>query len=540
MSILVYEYWCEPATDTDRDLLMNQLRLASETRREMARMENLRRYLFRAAQDKATRTWIWGHHAEAIKTLRAKYSDLGLTWGTYQHVEESADASAEDTLLCDDVRTWFSAGEGAVAVHLQPPRALRGDSDRWAKVGTTLVRHGSPLMKNGQPRPSRHTEVSIRVGSNPDRSPQWATVHALLHRPLPAQGVVSRVRVHARRIATKTRWVVQFVVDDLVRPVTDITKPLAVGIDIGWRKHPDGNARIAYWVGSDGDSGELVIPEACWGRDPKSDSLRSIRNLNRNEVQRKLLAYRASVTDPDWLAMTGQLYNTTKFRKYVALLNWWRSHRHDGDQAAFEELQAWAKQDRHLWEWEANNRKKREAYVDDATRKFVAHLCQRYQRVGVEAPMLADMKRRKGDGRCDGCRGLPKRCGTCFNTERQRELNAKRIQTLAPANVRLFAEQAAAKFGAAAIRVEPAHTTLLCSRCGYLHAKHQLYTVERVVQCCSCGAEYDQDENASINLMRVAMRAILVDGKPVGSNEVVVRERKQRKTTNMSKKKVAA
>lgn len=530
-----WTYWCEPATPDDAALLSGTISLGAEYRRELAQIENRGRVLARALREHPLelRQYVRQQQNIARNAARARIVERGLHWGTYQAVEEAADCSAKTTNFYEDVDTFFPRGVGSACVHLQPARTLRGADDRWVIVGDRLVRHGSELRKNGEPRPSRHIEIALRIGTT-EGAPTWARVHARLHRPLPDGAVVSWVKVRRRRIATKHRWEITFTLANVgavttaaARRSNDPTADRCVGVDIGWRKLANGGMRIACWHGSDGRQGELVLAPQILARDDKSDSLRAIRDRNRNEFQARLVEYRRGVLDPTWLEKTSSLHAWKRGARFAGLFYWWCNHRIAGDEMAFSNMQAWIKQDRHLWEWESNNRLRRQNAITDATRKFAVELARHYERIGIEAPFVSKI-REKSRQRCQACADLAKRCDACTDAKRLRDLNAQRIQSAAPASTRQAIEVAAQKYGAIAIRIDPAFTTKDCSACG--HRREDVEDWSQLdVACSSCGTVEDQDVTAAKNLARHARDAVLdEDGKPLASTTVRVSARKPR------------
>jgi hypothetical protein len=243
-------------------------------------------------------------HYAARRAARGRAVDLGLYWGTYQHAEDGVSASFRATPVGDDVATWYPRGEGCAAVHLQPARPL-ADDDEWIRIGP-IVRHGSEIDKSGRVRPARHREVLLRVGST-GRRPRWAVVHVLMHRAIPAGAVVSWAVVKLRRVGSKSRWTLCVTVGgvpasgrstDRMRASSAGRESRCAGVDIGWRR-VDGGVRIASWWGSDGRSGEVVIPDRVLSADDKADSLRAIRDRNKNALRSEIQAFARSLRAPD-------------------------------------------------------------------------------------------------------------------------------------------------------------------------------------------------------------------------------------------------
>ena len=132
----------------------------------------------------------------------------------------------------------------------------------------------------------------LRVGSDGVK-PIWAHVPFSLNREIPAACSIKWVKLFRNRIGSHDRWYLMFTVTapdgTFAKPSADST--LSVGIDVGWRMVKDG-LRVAFWTGSDGRKGELVIPTRDVSRWTFADDLKSTRD-NQFNVFREALA--------DWL-----------------------------------------------------------------------------------------------------------------------------------------------------------------------------------------------------------------------------------------------
>ena len=513
----VYRYKCEPATPADRDLLREQLALGADYRRELALIENRARVLLRASKDLAPglRGMIRRNQNVAIRAARATFADKGLAWGCYQNVEEAADQSFGTTAFPKEVNTFAARDTGCVAVHLQPARQLKEEGDRWVRVGTELVRHGSEIDKSGRARPSKHTAIDLRIGTT-EGNPRWVRVHARMYRPIPPAAVISWVRVKCRRVATKHRWEVHFTVNESAAPKPVASEEGYAGVDIGWRRRDDG-VRIAYWWGSDGQHGELVIHDSTLRRSGKSDSLRAIRDRNRDAVKAELVAYRRAVLELEglgahakpWLEATHHMHTWLRVGHFAKLFRFWKEHRFVGDEHMFVQVAQWLKQDRHLWEWEANNREKRVRFIHEAIRSFAIGLVRRYARVGVEEPFVHRLVAKdKND--------LPE-------DEVQRRIAAAKVSDVAPSRVRADIEIWGKKYGATVVRVPTAYTTRDCSHCGW-RRDGDPDPSELALRCPACGVSEDQDLTAAKNLAAAAR-----EWQPTSSGSKVKRRRGTRK-----------
>ena len=343
---------------------------------------------------------------------------------------------------------------------------------------------------NGAPKRLQRTRAWVRVDSD-GREPVWAVVPVTLHRPIPDDARIKWVYLIRRRVASKDNWSLCLVLSRQSGWMkTDLARGGCVGIDIGWRLVPDG-LRVAYWVGDDGRSGQLVLPLRDVGRWQKAQDLQSIRSKNFDAVVLRLANWLRGRDLPDWLIeRTKTLRQWRSQARLASVAIHWRGNRFDGDGEIFDAIEAWRKQDKHLWEWEHNQRRKAAAWREDTYRQLAAKLSRAYRTVCLE----------KTDWRQLARQAKPEEEGNAQA--------AHYMRTASPGQLtRLLAERFAE-----VVRVDPAHTTQRCHACGKLtpfDAAAQLTTT-----CRHCGAEWDQDFNAACNLLGGAARGPVMQKTP--------------------------
>lgn len=503
--MIAYKYHCEPCTPEDTAKLVAQLRRAGSYRRELVRIENLGRVLRRAVsslEPKDARDpyykQIRDAQAAAVRAARALVvestaeGEPPLYWGTYLQVEAAVDQAQRTTTLGHDVSDAMLAGGGLLAVQIQKTKpvdagSLLGGEDTRVRMSQHLVRRGSELMRNGQPRPSKHHELQIRIGSDPssNRVPIWAHLFVRLHRPLP-MARLAWVLLRARRIGPRIKWSVVFLVDqDHVRAVPG-RSDAACGVDIHWRTVETG-IRIATWIGTDGAQGELVIPPEVTQRAPKSESLRAIRDRAKNELVAQLCAWKADRDLPPPLAeCLSHAHAWRKTGRIVGLERIWRANRHDGDEAMYDAIVAFLKHDRHLWAWEAHNREKMGRQIAGRIEQLAVSLAKRYAVVGVEERgMVPEL--------------ITTETATDDDDAWRRRLNARRVSVLGPALLRSMLERFCTKYKATYVEVEPATTTIDCSVCGTTRADPSDGR-DKEITCGTCGLTEDRAVTAAKNI----------------------------------------
>lgn len=554
--MMVFRYWVEPASARDAAMLMRQLARAAAYRRDLIEIENRARALTRAilSLPKDQRAPYYdmvrrGQHAASKRARdRARADrpipvvsedgpvgfsaggagwDLGCSWGSCSMVADAQDQSQRTTTIGKDLPTFVPRDEGLLAVQYQQHKS----DPKWRSTSAasliggqgTLFRIGGELCgkikRSGLEGAKRLRTVMFRVGSDGAR-PIWANLYTLIHQPLP-DARVAWVKLVCRRVGLRHRWHLIIVVDHECRGRADDVRGAAVGVDIGWRKMPDGGIRVAYWHGTDGREGELVIPDEVTRRKSKSDSLQAIRDRERNEVA---ALWRAWIFGSSTSAALGadlgtggisaepsmgsnkepgigipldhpvrvaaqSMHQWLRIGHYVTLARLWSSNRIQGDEDIYARVHAWLAHDRHLYAWQVNNLRRMHLQVEGRIQDLAVQLARQYDLVAVEARGMVPELVMRDDSMDEDERRL-------------RKLNASRVGVVAPAFVRAQLERFAKKYGALYREVDPANTTRRCGSCGVIREVRD--PAQRVLQCEACGAKEDQDRTASRTIERVA------------------------------------
>ena len=558
----VYKYWAEPASRADAGLLRQQLGRAASYRRDLVRIENaaraLRRSVLALPKDERAEYLDRITAAQRIEVKRSRdraraadASGLGCSWGTCAQVDDAFDSSQRTTRVWDDLSGRVARDEGLLAVqyqrHESDPRwrpviasGLVGGSDTFVQIGGALVgkptRRAARLAIAGPPSENdepptgakRLRTLKFRIGSN-GRQPVWVNLYTLLHRDLP-DARVTWVKLSCRRTGLRYRWQLLVVVDEECRGTPSPGRARSVGVDIGWRKHDDGSIRVAYWVGSDGREGELAIPEVVHRRKGKSDSLRSIRDRERNEVAAAWRQWIFGTAEqstgipsdhPVRVAASG-MHAWSRMWRYVTLAGIWRDNRIPGDDGIYDNVQEWLSHDRHLLAWESHNRRRMALQIQGRVDGLAVMLARQYEIVAVEKRgMVPDLVRKDDSHDRD--------------EERLRALSAARTGLVAPASMRKALESFSRKYGGLYREVDPAYTTRRCGSCGF---DRDSDARELVLTCGNCGVSEDQDRTAARNIAQRASdqveseRAEALDPASSGSKPRKLGARRNRKRAN--------
>lgn len=408
--------------------------------------------------------------------LRAARASCGLYYGTYLAIE-AANSQSRSSKGMPGFKRWTGDGKCGCQVQLgiTPEQAMSGTDTRLQ------IRILNPEKKKP------HAEIKVRVGSNDKGKPIFATVRARYHRPLPEGCRIKWAYLVRRRTASSDKWSVQLIISRAGGfPKHDLATTGRVGINLGWRQLWNG-LRVATWIGSDGRSGELIIPNDKLELWSKPDSLTSIRDLNFNTAMLRIRAFvQEHETElPEWWQERAQhMAQWQSQNRLASLIVFWRNNRFEGDTAIYDELEAWRKQDKHLWLWECHLRKKLARWRKEMYRLFAVHMRRSYEVAVIDGTDRKKLAR------------LPE-------VESEDLVIAKARYNQRIAATGLLSESLKA-FGPRVESADPKHITQKCHVCGHVEA---FDAVNQITHACKCGAVWDQDVNAAQNLLALEMAA---------------------------------
>ncbi len=416
-----------------------------------------------------------------IKKARAA-SGLSGCWGTYVVLERAAAAARHGKM---DPRFHRWGGAGFIAVQLQGglgPSETASDT-RFQIDPVDADAYDAP--KRGDRRRKARTVVRLRIGSDEKRRPIWADFPAIIHRPLPADCNIKEVRVMKRRIGVRYKWTL-LVTIARSKEAPPMRKGHSgngrVGIDIGWRLRDDGSLRVAYWQDDQGGSGEYTLDPSYRKAHDRVESLRSIRDKNLDVMRPVLAALIKEVKIPEWFTERGNITLWRSPARFAALALFWRDQRFAGDEKAYDLINKWRHQDKHLLDWESSLREKIYNRRRDRYRCFAAKIADKYDTVVMENFDLRQVAVLGGEN----------------------ELHATaryQRQIAAVSKLRGAIKNACSMRGVVYLEVPAAYTTRVCHACGSVEKWDQR---ELVHTCGGCGVTWDQDANAADNILRAA------------------------------------
>jgi transposase len=416
-----------------------------------------------------------------VKAIRQKYAGLGLYWGTYNAIIQGYDTARSRKLKgTGDLRFHRFTGEGTWTSQI-----IGGMSVTEMFAGAHSQFSIDPMPHDAWSNPSRsyrrqaaRTVAHIRIGTDEDKRPIMLHLPIVMHRAIPSNGRIKSIQVTTRKIASQYRWsltvTVNLPLEDL-RPVNGH----AVAIDIGWRRKKSG-VRVAYWIGTDGAEGEIALDESYVDVLGRVESLQSIRDERFNAVKAMIGASKETIPSE----LQEDLSTISQFRsqaRLAGIVSRWKKEWSDTPLCAV--VEAWRKQDKHLWLWQENLRDQMMNRRRDFFRKQALSLVSRYGTVVLEAFDLRPVK----------MKSTPEE-GVDIDTP------IRRIGSMAAAGMlRDCIKQVAAKTGATIVLINPANTTLDCPYCGSKIMSDPRSDI--MVECGGCHKIYDQDMGACLNLL---------------------------------------
>jgi hypothetical protein len=390
---------------------------------------------------------------------------------------EGAHAQVKKSKLDPQFRRWD--GQGAIGVQLQGGLSVtdaHGCQDSRLRIEV--------------PDHKGRCRVHLRVGSaGPGRAPVWATFWAILHRPLPGDGRIMWAWAQRRRLGTRWRWELCLALESMAfgAPPRVSGPQHTACINLGWRLLPSGDIRVGYLVGSDGEKRELTLPRIIRDKLDHADSLRAIRDRN-------LDAVKAALANVDWSGLPEEL------RTQAATLQQWKSHerltrfirewsRITGEvpaeiawiSDAFTVADAWRRQNRHLYQWEAHERSKAFGRRLDYYRQIATTIARQYTTVRVNKIDLRTFQQLRGDPAHD-----------------QEPAQRQQRTIAALAELRSALQLCCSNNGATFVEAPAVNITVTCHVCSGQCTWDR--AAELVHVCEHCGAEWDQDENAARNI----------------------------------------
>jgi hypothetical protein len=466
-------------------------------------------------------------HDEKI-AARADHSSRGLRTGTYDRVEKAVEQAVKSTKRplhferCDgtgSIGTQIIGGMTVSELHSCADTRLRLQA---------LPENYWQLPRNRR-RHAARVRAWLRIGSNPDRSPIFAEFPVTFHRPLPKDAIVRWAYVVRHRVGRHYEWRLQLTIEsNTFRPSTQPVGEGACAIDLGWRRLFDDQKnmiglRAGYLVDEAGREREILVPEKLWRGMGKVHDLAAIRDKEFDAARDRLIAWLRDRELSPW--MTDRIAGLAQWRaprKLQAIVDGWigidwtawraaraegrkcnpsdfssNTNRIDGDRAILASLQAWARQDRHLQNWQEHQRDRLIAHRRETWRLIAAELTRTYATILIENGTNRSPERQntmklteiEGWDRPDPEEGDPSE-----NREQHRMSRLAAVGAL-----RADIAYMASKNGARIETEQTVNSTRECAWCSNVETFDARATIDHT--CSSCSRTWDQDANACRNLL---------------------------------------
>ena len=421
-------------------------------------------------------------------------------WGNYMLIEAAA-SSANSSPTKPKFKRWKR--EGQIGMQIQSPKpltfggALAGTDTR---MRIERLADGGKIQA-GSRRSGRNAILHLRIGSDEHRKPIWGRWPFIMHRLPPLDAKIQWVWVQKQHRGPDVRWSVYVSVSEsgvLMDPKIEQDRKGIVALDPGWRVRDEG-LRVGYWRDDEGNSGEYVIPAELVGKKRHAEAVGGDRDKHFNGFRPHLVAwFRGQIKGslPDWIRKSARtLWQWKSANRLYDLAMRWRApkNRFPGDEAIFEEVQAWAKQDRHLHAWTAHETAKALDHRNELYRLWSVDLARHYCAVVTEDFDVPSVMGRKG---------LPE---DASDGEKIRADRASSNRHLAAPGIfrRILIESCRAR-GTLVVKDPPEWTTIDCAICGVRIPWDPAPKIEH--RCEACGNVIDQDDQACRNLLAPYVR----------------------------------
>lgn len=354
--------------------------------------------------------------------VKATYADFvqqrGLGWGTWNDITRrrfpAAIAAAEKRRKDGqpaELRFRRFDGTGTLTIQVQrgagcPPRTIPAlNSGAHPRSGVLRMEPWADPAAGRLKGSARHGTLTVTAGRGRGLGPLTWQIPVTLDLCLPAAADVAEVKISRRRCAGRYRLSVSVVAS--AAPATSAGSA-AVAVRLGWGNAGGGWLRVAsigssaqltapggslegiVRIAASGLAAEVLIPPAWRRLLERDDMIRSVRDQNLDVIKAKVadtlaaepaLARDLGVTAADvarWRAP----------RRLVALARAWPA----GHPLAAT-LEEWRSRDRHLWEFECNERAQVLARRRHAWRNVAAWLCSQAREVTMDALDIAAARR---------------------------------------------------------------------------------------------------------------------------------------------------
>lgn len=419
----------------------------------------------------------------------------GLWWGNYNAVWKSYDM-ARVRAIREGAGLRFHTFDGTGRFTNQIPggitlkRLFDGSHSQVSVQPLPEEAYTSP--HRGERRRQQRTCLTITVyrrqNENGKEFRRTLTFPMIMHRPIPEEALIKEIVVKRSKEGTKFRWSVTFMA---ILPKTEPVKSpsrLITGIDLGWRKVPEG-LRVATLVDSSNEVQFIVLPDLFLRRLDHVDQLKSKIDCALNEILSWLKSQMQMIQSkaPDELQhQFDSLLSAGRpaGKQLVQLTLAWRERYSEFHPELWRALERWRKKDKCLRNEWGNLRDKALRWRTDFYRNVSKDIGARY---GFIVLKRLDLRGLAASEKQDGSAG-------------PQHIQARKMRyRAAVSDLRRWIELQAIKSGSAVL-YHQGSSTVTCHACGCVNKPKRADRMILDLSCEICGMIWDQDKNAAINL----------------------------------------
>lgn len=432
---------------------------------------------------------------EAREKLRVEADQWANENGLYQATKRKIVESVSQTCRtsqADPVFTkWDGSGRLSCQIQAQAKVLARVGPCTWEAI--TLGRYDSLIRVREEKVPvptglrdaagnkimteKSWTIISVRFGSDVNRNPIFVDCPVQTHRVPPPDAVIKWAELVCKRNGRDfVYYLCLQVAHDDGWEKEDRADSGMVAVNPGWRMVPEG-LRVAYWVGSDGEEGQLVIPNTSKTHHgtvdqmQKVNDLQSIRDKLFEAMKPKLKAHFGDAV-PEWAAETIKFIDKIRSKdRIIKMVRDWQ-----GELPDF--LKKWYDKDIHLEKWGTFQRARFGRWRTAFYRQFAAMLRRKYKTVVFDNTKYADMRRNPE----------PEQVKIDAVIQYRNIASPGDLRELVQANMDV-------------IKVDAEHCTATCHKCNEVCEWDRL-KLEHM--CEHCGTQFDQDANHCRNALNRA------------------------------------
>lgn len=332
---------------------------AAGLKSELSKFKNLARLSYQEQKDRTRNETRAAELARREKVKLARQLS-GLWWGNYNAVVDAFEQARRTASKSGrGVKHRHHDGSGRFVNQIQggaPPEDFTDGKNIQVKVAPLAAdawTHG----RRGERRRLQRTHLQATVWVR-DGVRRYVTWPMIMHRPIPSDCLVKEVVVTRQRSAGRWVWAAIFFCTRVRAPREESSGGARIAaVDLGWRSMPDG-IRVATILRNDGASKIVQLPRKFVDDFSHVDELR-VRLYDHRRKGLDLLRSVDLRDAPSALAVqieSAAHAPATLAGNFSDLLRAWRESSWRPD--IHDQLLIWRREERKLYLWEANLRKK--------------------------------------------------------------------------------------------------------------------------------------------------------------------------------------